>query len=417
MSEWIEKELGEIVNITKGKLTNQKDFLADGYMPLINAEAVNNSVNAYSDINGAVLCNKDDVLMLWDGERSGLVTIGHFGVVGSTFAKLKATDEIDSKYLFYFLKDKFGWIQNLRTGTGVPHVPKDLNKILKVKYPKSKNEQKRIAEILSVCDGVIEKTRAAIAKYKAIKTGMLQDLFTRGIDVSTGKLRPAYQTAPHLYKPSPLGFIPLNWEVESLGTLCKEKPTYGINAAAVEFSPNLPAYIRITDIDENGNYSKADKRSVDNPFYENYILKNGDLVFARTGATVGKTYLYNITDGILVFAGFLIKVSPNPAKLNSIFLKYFTETAFYINWVSMMSQRSGQPGINGLEYGNLLIPKPNMDEQNLIAQKLEVVNKKLQTEQNYLQKLESIKQGLMADLLSGKKRVSQAQPNLAAQPV
>jgi type I restriction enzyme S subunit len=80
--------------------------------------------------------------------------------------------------------------------------------------------------------------------------------------------------------------------------LCSNKPTYGINAAAVDFTYQLPTYLRITDIDEDGNFSKTGRKCVDSPFSENYILKKGDLVFARTGASVGKTYLYNEIDGL-----------------------------------------------------------------------------------------------------------------------
>ena len=126
-------------------------------MPLINADAVNGNPTLFSNTKGAVLCEENDILMLWDGERSGLVTIGHKGVVGSTFSKLQTIETIDSKFLFYFLNDKFSWIQNNRTGTGVPHVPKDLGKILFVRFPEKKSEQQKIAKVLSTTESVIEK--------------------------------------------------------------------------------------------------------------------------------------------------------------------------------------------------------------------------------------------------------------------
>jgi len=97
------------------------------------------------------------------------------------------------------------------------------------------------------------------------------------------------------------------------------------------------------------------------------FLEKGDLVFARTGASVGKTYLYNPNDGQLVFAGFLIRAKANPNKLNSQYLKHYTETSVYWNWVKIMSMRSGQPGINGNEYSQLLIPLPPLPEQTAIA--------------------------------------------------
>lgn len=326
---------------------------------------------------------------------------GDFWNVDTIFC-VKANEGVDTKWLYYsFLNTD---ISKLNEATGVPSVSSKALYKLKFKWF-DLPEQRQIATILSTADVVIEKTQAAIAKYKAIKQGMLQDLFTRGIDTTTGKLRPSYQDAPELYKESKLGWIPKEWEEERLEDLCSERPTYGINAAAVDFTYQLPTYIRITDIDEDGNFSKTGRKCVNSQFSNQYILKNGDLVFARTGATVGKTYLYNEADGILVYAGFLIKVSPNQKLLVADFLKYLTETPYYLNWVGIMSQRSGQPGINGNEYGSFLVPKPKLPEQKLITERLNSINQKLQTEQDFLYKQQQIKAGLMNDLLSGKKRV------------
>lgn len=326
---------------------------------------------------------------------------GDFWNVDTIFC-VKANDDVDTKWLYYsFLNTD---ISKLNEATGVPSVSSKALYKLKFKWFELP-EQRQIATILSTADAVIEKTQAAIAKYKAIKQGVLQDLFTRGIDTTTGKLRPSYQDAPHLYKESKLGWIPKEWEVERLEDVCSERPTYGINAAAVDFTYQLPTYIRITDIDDDGNFSKTGRKCVNSQFSHQYILKNGDLVFARTGATVGKTYLYNEADGILVYAGFLIKVSLNQKLLVADFLKYLTETPYYLNWVGIMSQRSGQPGINGNEYGSFLVHKPKLPEQKLIAERLNTLNQKLQTEQDFLHKQQQIKAGLMHDLLSGKKQV------------
>ena len=82
MSKWNEINIGKLVSFSKGRLTEQSDNFEDGYMPLINADAVNGNPTLFSNTKGAVLCEENDILMLWDGERSGLVTIGHKGVVG-----------------------------------------------------------------------------------------------------------------------------------------------------------------------------------------------------------------------------------------------------------------------------------------------------------------------------------------------
>ena len=231
---------------------------------------------------------------------------------------------------------------------------------------------------------------------------MLHDLFTRGLTAS-GQLRPTPQQAPELYKQSELGLIPKEWEVKRLEECCIGSCSYGINAPAVDFESNLPLYLRITDITENGEYNKYNRKCVNDSQSEDYVLMDGDIVFARTGATVGKTYLYKPEDGKLIYAGFLIKFSPDRTKLNSYFLKSYTETGNYWNWVSANSLRSGQPGINGNEYSSMKIALPLIEEQNEISIKLKSIDTKLQSEEALLSKYQSIKKGLMSDLLSGKK--------------
>jgi type I restriction enzyme S subunit len=352
----------------------------------------------------SVRVNKGDLIMSICGTIGRPIIIDFPSCIHDGFVQLYDIKKADTEYLYYILQ----FHEKDLEGKGQPGTQVNLNtgivENFEIFYPPL-TEQRQIARILSTCDAVIEKTKAAIVKYKAIKQGMLHDLFTRGIDLQTGKLRPKYEDAPEMYKESKLGMVPGEWEVEKLENLCAQKPTYGINAAAVDFTHLLPTYIRITDIDEDGNFAKVGRKCVDSYLSNNYILKKGDIVFARTGATVGKTYLYKETDGILVFAGFLIKVAPNEKVLDSNFLKFLTETPYYLNWVEVMSQRSGQPGINGNEYGGFPIPKPEINEQLSISARLLTIQNKLQSEQNYLQKLQSIKQGLMGDLLSGRKRV------------
>ena len=150
---------------------------------------------------------------------------------------------------------------------------------------------------------------------------------------------------PKGYKYSAVGVIPQEWEVKRLAELCQNTGDYGINAPAVPYREDLPTYLRITDIDSWGKFIKTDKASVDNSNSSQFILREGDIVFARTGATVGKTYLYDSKDGQLVFAGFLIRFTPNSNKAVPYYIKACTETASYWNWVRVISQRSGQPGL------------------------------------------------------------------------
>lgn len=185
----------------------------------------------------------------------------------------------------------------------------------------------------------------------------------------------------------------------------KNHPEYGIGAAAVPYSPDLPTYLRITDIDEDGRFIPVNKASLVADNYQDYILNPGELVFARTGATVGKCYLYDVKDGQLVYAGFLIKVAPDEEKLLPTFLRHFTDSVQYTNWVKTNSTRSGQPGLNGKEYASMPIPTPPIAEQKRIADLLDTWDEAIALQTRQLQQLRRRKEGLYNDLFSGSSRL------------
>lgn len=199
--------------------------------------------------------------------------------------------------------------------------------------------------------------------------------------------------------------IPEGWSVKKLGEICKNKGLYGANAPSVPYSPNLPLYIRITDIDDDGKYIFSNRVSVNISDYKNYLLKKGDIVFARTGATTGKTYLYNENDGQFVFAGFLIKFSPNTNLINPYYLKLSTEMPFYKSWIKVMSVRSGQPGVNAEEYAKYPLLLPPLPEQEKIAEILGTWDFAIEKLTALIEQKKLLKKGLMQRLLTGKQRL------------
>lgn len=195
------------------------------------------------------------------------------------------------------------------------------------------------------------------------------------------------------------------FERKPLGRLLKRGPRYGINAAAVPLKPGVATYIRITDIDETGRFAPDPKVGVAHPAIANYDLEAGQLVFARTGASVGKSYLYDPREGRLVYAGFLINIAPDPQRLNPKFLALYAQTKEYWDWVARTSVRSGQPGVNGREYATLPVPVPSIDTQNAIADALTDVDDLLATLERLIAKKQAIKQGIMQQLLTGNTRL------------
>lgn len=207
------------------------------------------------------------------------------------------------------------------------------------------------------------------------------------------------------YKQTEIGMIPEEWNIASLKDLSDGQFTYGVNAPAIPYAPPLPNYIRITDISDDGRFICENRTSVDCQNPEMYTLKENDIVFARTGASTGKTYLYRKSDGDLVYAGFLIKASILPEKANSKYVFDNLHTNRYWDWVSVTSMRSGQPGINGNEYASYMIPCPSLLEQERIAEALSDVDSLISSLEKLIAKKKAVKQGAMQELLTGKKRL------------
>lgn len=188
-----------------------------------------------------------------------------------------------------------------------------------------------------------------------------------------------------------------DWEKSSLGDV-SSNIMYGLNSSAISFD-GLHKYIRITDIDENSRkYKPSPLTSPDGNIDEKFKLTEGDLLFTRTGASVGKTYLYEKNDGNVYFAGFLIRFFIFNANPYFIFLQTFGNR--YNNWVHIMSMRSGQPGINAEEYKSFKISIPKIEEQKKIAEFLTSVDKKIDQLTKKKELLEKYKKGLMQKIFS-----------------
>lgn len=167
---------------------------------------------------------------------------------------------------------------------------------------------------------------------------------------------------------------------------------YGMNAAAKPFDGENK-YIRITDIDEaSSTYNDKDIVSPDGRLTDNYVVNDRDILLVRTGASTGKSYLYRKSDGKLYYAGFLIRA--NITEHNPYFVFSQLHTHRYWRWVSIMSARSGQPGINSQEYSSFPIFTTSLHEENKISTLLSLLNERIVTQNKIIEKLQSLIKGL-----------------------
>ena len=185
------------------------------------------------------------------------------------------------------------------------------------------------------------------------------------------------------------------WEQRKLGEI-SESFEYGLNAAATEYD-GKHKYIRITDIDDSTHLFIQDNLTspdIDFSTADDYLLQAGDVLFARTGASVGKTYIYRSSDGDLYFAGFLIRAKIK-RDYDADFVFQNTLTDNYDSYIRITSQRSGQPGVNAQEYANFALSVPCLAEQKKIGAYFTNLDNLITLHQRKYDKLTKVKKAML----------------------
>jgi len=423
MSNWTEEILSEHIGLRHGYQFRETDFTENGIQVIkignvtddgLNLDAAVSYVSAtrVSEFENIILA-EGDILMSLTGNIGRVVEVKNLGNlvlfqnyrVGVFFP---LNDRIFKPFIRCILSsdDLLRQLNSHSNQSAQANFGKqDLDK-LKFKIP-SIHEQRQIATILSTADAVIEKTQSAIAKYKAIKQGMLQDLFTRGIDTTTGKLRPSYQDAPELYKESKLGWIPKEWEVEIFGE--QIELVHGHQFRNYDFTEFGVPVVKIGQVKpENVDLSNCSFVSADRmEEFRNETIRNDDVLMALTGATLGKACLVRgLSNPVLQnyrVGRFEPKIKEN--DIDKSYLYYTLTAGELLNQIFNKVNSGAQGNIGKADFEKALLKKPQFNEQKLIAERLNSLNQKLQTEQDFLHKQQQIKAGLMGDLLSGKKQV------------
>ena len=168
-------------------------------------------------------------------------------------------------------------------------------------------------------------------------------------------------------------FIGKGYPTKTVDEVSLGKGEYGAQSASIEYDPTRPRYVRITDINDDGTLNDDVVASINPDDDEQYRLEYGDFMFARMGATVGKTYAF-IT-GNQIFAGYLIRYKLNQKLINPRYLFWYTKLDEYWNWVKLNQSGAAQPGINAKKYGSLRIPVPPIEQQEQFAAFVEQTDK------------------------------------------
>jgi restriction endonuclease S subunit len=240
-------------------------------------------------------------------------------------------------------------------------------KLARVPWPDvPSGEQQLIAAYLDASCAAIDA--AVDAKRRQLETldSLRKETVTRAI---IRGLEPSMRTKPSGV--NWLGEIPAHWSSPCLKRLLREPLTYGLNEAAELEERDLPRYLRITDFDDNGNLREDTFRSLPHEIASEALLEPNDVLFARSGATVGKTFMFRNYDGEACFAGYLIRARTLLWKLDPLFLYLFTKSMAYESWKNLIFTQATIQNISAAKYNYLAIPLPPLDEQRAIVAHVE----------------------------------------------
>ena len=366
-------KLGEVATFINGYAFKPQDWSTEGkeIIRIQNLTKTSKEINYYSGkIDKKYIVETGDILISWSG------TIGVFQWYGKTavlnqhifkvvFDKL----DLDRSYFKYVVEKGLQDALKNTHGSTMKHLTKKYFDNIVVSYTSFK-EQQRISSKLDLLSNLILMRQEQLEELNLLVKSRFNEMFGDPVLNEMG------------------------WDKCRLKDISEEKLAYGSGASAIEFSGLR--YIRITDIDTCGNL-KPEKKSP-SQFDEKYLLNTGDILFARSGATVGKTFLYSKKKhGPALYAGYLIRLIPNHSLVNPIFVYHFTKTKYYNDFIAKVQNAVAQPNINAKQYSELDFILPPLSLQNEFADFVAQVDKSQLAIQKSLEELETLKKSLMQE--------------------
>lgn len=314
-------------------------------------------------------------------------------------------EKLVGEYLFRqfqteYVKRKFETIANgvTRYALGV-----DAFNCLNLLLP-PESEQTAIANYLDKktqeIEQLIKDKKQLIQFFEEEKTTIISQFITKGSDQNSAMINSGVEW---------IGKMPKHWVTKKLKYVLSDKLKYGANESADEENRENPRYIRITDFGKNGKLKKDTFKSLPPEKANEYLLKEGDILFARSGATVGKTFQFKNYSGIACFAGYLIKASPNPDMILSDYLYLFTKTSNYEQWKNSIFNQATIQNIGADKYAYLDITVPKIEEQKVIIDHIhkesERIDSKIKKTKKLIDLLIEYRSALISEVVTGKVKV------------
>ena len=393
-------ECCEILDSMRIPLNSEQRALIPGDIPYYGANGVQGYINDY-------LFDEDLILIAEDGgyfDEYSTRPIA-YRIYGKSWVNnhahiLKAKDCFVQDFIFYSLEHK-DIIKFIKGGTRSKLNQAELKEVTIWKAPYQ--QQQKIAKILTTIDQLIEKTQALIDKHTAIKQGMMTDLFTRGIDPTTGQLRPPVEQAPHLYKETELGWIPKEWDVKPLGEIAT-RITSGSRDWASYYSDEGDLFIRISNLTrEHINFRWDSVKYVDignGSEGERTLLEDGDVLISIT-ADLGIVGVVNESIG-RAFINQHTALLRIKNEVNCRFVGNFLNSNKGQRQFEELNDSGAKAGLNLPTVGSILCSVPEKNEQDEITRRIDKLDVVIDKYKNEKGKYLRLKYGLMQDLLTGK---------------
>lgn len=364
---WKKEELGKHANIKRGSTITKKQVVSGDYPVVAGGKEAAYYHNEYNR-------QPPVITVSGSGASAGYVNYWEVPIFASDCSTIEEKD-LNIKYIYYFLKSRQQELLDKQVGVAIPHVsPKDIYPLL-IPYPTDKDEQDYIVKTLDAVAEMIKLRKETIDLTKKLIPAIFQEMF--GDPITN----------------------PKGWEITTLGNPDVCTLQYGYTATAQD-SGNT-RYIRITDIGKDGYIDNDNKAwlNYDNKI-EDYKLYPKDILVARTGASYGKTLLYN-NDTDAIFASFLIRIIFNKKKIIPEFYWAYSLTDSYWQQANRLVSGVAQPQFNGSALKQILLMLPPLPLQEEFADKVDQINQNLEVQQKDLERLQELFDQLLPKAFTG----------------
>ena len=361
---------------------------------------VPDSYNTYQTVkpNNLVMCLFDlDCSAVFSGISSCS------GMISPAYKVLTVNEGADPRYYSYWFDFIFDGRKYMYLSKNIRYsLTYDEFAALGIVYP-SLSEQQSIATFLDTkcveIDALISLQEEMISELQAYKQSVITEAVTKGLNPNAKMKDSGVEW---------IGEIPERWNISPLKHIINDHLQYGANERGILYEEGLPRYVRITDILDNRLRDDIQKQSLTEEQAEGFILRNNDILFARSGGTVGKTFIYKTKYGKCAFAGYLIKASVNDLN-NAEFVYFYTQSSSYDEWKKRIFIQATIQNIGADKYSLLEIPLPSKEEQTVIVKylknKTSQIDSLIALKQEKIQELKDYKKSIIYEYVTGKKRV------------